>query len=97
MYIRIRGWESTAGKDAEFEDALREIRGWIAASKGCVSAEMCRTVGVGQSGRYFTLFRFADEASYYAMQKSIRESKILPRLQGLGHETWELVVGESLD
>ncbi len=97
MYIRIRGWESTPGKDAEFEDALREIAGWIREAPGCASAEMCRAVGVGQQGRHFTLFRVQDEASYYAMQKSIRASRILPRLEGLGHETWELVVGESLD
>ncbi len=97
MYIRIRGWEAFPGKEREFEDGLREIAGWIRESPGCASAEMCRAVGVGQEGRYFTLFRFADEAAYYQMQKTLRSPRILPRLEGLGHETWELVVGEAID
>jgi heme-degrading monooxygenase HmoA len=97
MYVRIRGWESTPGKEREFEEALKEIAGWIRTSEGCASADMCRAVGVGQQGRYFTLFRFENEDSYYAMQKALRADRILPRLEGLGHETWELVVGEAVE
>lgn len=96
MYVRIRGWEATAGKEREFETALEEIAGWIGAAQGCASAEMCKVAGVGQQGRYFTLFRFDSEDHYYAMQKELRDSRILPRLEGLGHETWELVVGETI-
>jgi antibiotic biosynthesis monooxygenase (ABM) superfamily enzyme len=97
MYVRIRGWEASPGKEQGFEAALHEIAGWIRESPGCATADMCRAVGVGQQGRYFTLFRFETEDAYYQMQKSIRASRILPRLEGLGHETWELVVGETLE
>lgn len=97
MYVRIRGWEAFPGKDPEFEEALREIAGWIRESPGCQSAEMCKSVGVGQEGRYFTLFRFTGEDLYYQMQKTLRNERILPRLEGLGHETWELVVGQSIE
>jgi hypothetical protein len=31
------------------------------------------------------------------MQETVRNPRILPRLEGLGHETWELVVGEAID
>jgi len=96
MYIRIRGWSARPGKEREFEQALQEIAGWIRETPGCVSADMCKAVGVGQEGKYFTLFRYEDEASYYKMQETVRTPRILPRLEGLGHETWELVVGESV-
>ena len=97
MYVRIRGWEADPGKEREFEGALNEIAGWIRESPGCTSADMCCAVGVGQEGRYFTLFRFAEEDSYYQMQKTLRSQRILPRLEGLGRETWELIVGESIE
>jgi heme-degrading monooxygenase HmoA len=97
MYVRIRGWTATAGKEREFEEALREIAGWIRETPGCASADMCRAVGVGQEGKYFTLFRYEDEAAYYKMQETVRKPRILPRLEGLGHETWELVVGEAIE
>jgi quinol monooxygenase YgiN len=96
MYIRIRGWEAYPGKTAEFEEALREVVGWIRETNGCVSADMVRAVGVGQEGKYFSLFRYENEDAYYHMQKTVREPRIVPRLEGLGHETWELVVGESI-
>ncbi|MCH7718909.1 MAG: antibiotic biosynthesis monooxygenase [Chloroflexi bacterium] len=97
MYIRIRGWEATPGKEAEFDAALKEIVGWIRESPGCVSADMVRTVGVGEEGKYFSLIRFQDEDSYYRMQETVRNPRIVPRLEGLGRETWELVVGESIE
>ena len=97
MYIRIRGWEAYPGKEQEFEDALREIVGWIRESPGCVSADMCRAVGVGQQGKYFSLIRYENEDAYYEMQKTVRNPRIVPRLEGLGQQTWELVVGESIE
>ena len=97
MYVRIRGWEAEPGKDQEFEAALREIVGWIRESPGCVSADMVRAVGVGQEGKYFSLIRYEDEDAYYEMQKTVRNPRIVPRLAGLGHETWELVAGESVE
>ena len=97
MYIRIRGWEAYPGKEQEFEDALREIVGWIRESPGCVSADMCRAVGVGQDGKYFSLIRYENEDAYYEMQKTVRNPRIVPRLEGLGQQTWELVVGESIE
>ena len=97
MYIRIRGWEAYPGKEQEFEDALREIVGWIRESPGCVSADMCRAVGVGQGGKYFSLIRYENEDAYYEMQKTVRNPRIVPRLEGLGQQTWELVVGESIE
>jgi len=97
MYIRIRGWEAYPGKEQEFEDALREIVGWIRESPGCVSADMCRAVGVGQDGKYFSLIRYENEDAYYHMQKTVRNPRIVPRLEGLGQQTWELVVGESVE
>ena len=97
MYVRVRGWEAYPGKEPEFEEGLREVVQWIRASNGCVSSDMCRAVGVGQEGRYFTIMRFRDEDSYYEMQNTVRNPKIVPRLQGIGHETWELIVGETLD
>ncbi len=97
MYVRIRGWEAYPGKEEELDAALREIVLWIREAPGCASADMCRTMGVGQEGKYFSLIRFEDEASYYEMQKTVRNPRIVPRLEGLGHQTWELVVGESMD
>jgi len=97
MYIRIRGWEANAGKEPEFEDALREIVGWIREAPGCVSADMCRAVGVGQAGKYFSLIRYETEDAYYKMQETVRNPRIVPRLEGLGQQTWELVVGESIE
>ena len=97
MYVRIRGWEANPGKEQEIEAALREIVGWIRESPGCVSADMVRTVGVGEEGKYFSLIRFEDEDSYYRMQETVRNPRIVPRLEGLGRETWELVVGESIE
>jgi heme-degrading monooxygenase HmoA len=97
MYIRIRGWEAFPGKEEDFEAALKEVVGWIRETDGCVSADMVRAKGVGQEGKYFSLFRYADEDAYYHMQKTVREPRIVPRLEGLGHETWELVVGESVE
>jgi heme-degrading monooxygenase HmoA len=97
IYVRIRGWEALPGKEQEFEQALREIVGWIRESPGCLSADMCRAVGVGQQGKYFSLIRFQDEDSYYKMQETVRNPKIVPRLEGIGNQTWELVVGEALE
>ncbi len=97
MYVRIRGWEAYPGKEEELDAALREIVSWIREAPGCASADMCRAVGVGQERKYFSLIRFEDEASYYEMQKTVRDPRIVPRLEGLGHQTWELVVGESID
>jgi heme-degrading monooxygenase HmoA len=97
MYVRIRGWESYPGKDKEFEQALKEIVSWIRDTKGCVSADMVKAVGVGQEGRYFSLIRYESEDAYYHMQDTVRNPKIVPRLEGLGHETWELVAGETLE
>jgi len=97
MYVRIRGWESYPGKEAEFEAALKEIVSWIRETEGCVSADMVKAVGVGQEGRYFSLIRYENEDAYYHMQDTVRNPKIVPRLEGLGHETWELVAGETLE
>jgi quinol monooxygenase YgiN len=97
MYVRIRGWEAYPGKEQEFEAALREIVDWIRESPGCVSADMVRAVGVGQEGKYFSLIRYENEDAYYQMQKTVRNPRIVPRLEGLGHETWELVAGEALE
>jgi heme-degrading monooxygenase HmoA len=96
MYVRIRGWEALPGKEQEFEAALREIAGWIRESPGCVSVDMCRAVGVGQEGKFFSLIRFDDEAAYYKMQENVRDPKIVPRLEGIGDQTWELIVGEGI-
>jgi quinol monooxygenase YgiN len=97
VYVRIRGWEAYPGKEQEFEAALREIVGWIRESPGCVSADMVRSVGVGQEGKYFSLIRYENEDAYYEMQKTVRNPRIVPRLEGLGHETWELVAGETVE
>ena len=97
MYVRIRGWESEPGKDQEFEEGLKEIVGWIRETEGCVSADMVKSVGVGQDGKYFSLIRYENEDAYYHMQKTVRNPKIVPRLEGLGHQTWELVAGETLE
>ena len=97
MYIRIRGWEASPGKEPEFEEALREIVGWIRESPGCVSADMVRAVGVGQEGKYFSLIRYEDEDSYYKMQETVRNPRIVPRLEGLGNQTWELMAGEAIE
>ncbi len=97
MYVRIRGWEAYPGKEQKFDDALREIATWISETPGCLSADMCRAAGVGQEGKYFSLIRFEDEATYYKMQETVRNPRIVPALEGLGHETWELVVGESVE
>ena len=97
MYVRIRGWEAYPGKEQEFDGALREIAGWIREAPGCLSADMCRVAGVGQEGKYFSLIRFEDDDAYYKMQETVRNPRIVPRLEGLGHETWELVVGESIE
>ncbi len=97
MYVRIRGWESYPGKDQEFEEALKEIVGWIRETDGCVSADMVKAVGVGEEGKYFSLIRYDNEDAYYHMQETVRNPKIVPRLEGLGHQTWELVAGETLE
>ena len=97
MYVRIRGWESEPGKDQEFEEGLKEIVGWIREAEGCVSADMVKAVGVGQDGKYFSLIRYENEDAYYHMQETVRNPKIVPRLEGLGHQTWELVAGETLE
>jgi heme-degrading monooxygenase HmoA len=97
MYVRIRGWEAYPGKEQGFEAALKEIVSWIREAPGCVSADMCKAVGVGQEGKYFSLTRFQDEDAYYHMQKAVRNPRIVPRLEGLGRETWELIVGESIE
>lgn len=96
MYVRIRGWQAYLGKERGFEAALEEIVSWIRESPGCVSADMCRAIGVGQEGKYFSLIRFKDEDAYYHMQETVRNPRIVPRLEGLGHETWELIAGESI-
>jgi hypothetical protein len=31
------------------------------------------------------------------MQETVRNPKIVPRLEGIGNQTWELVVGEALE
>ena len=97
MYVRIRGWEANPGKEQAFEDALREVVGWIRETEGCVSADMVKAVGVGQEGKYFSLIRYDNEDAYYHMQKTVRNPRIVPRLEGLGHETWELVAGETVE
>ena len=97
MYVRIRGWEANPGKEQAFEDALREVVGWIRETEGCVSADMVKAVGVGQEGKYFSLIRYENEDAYYHMQKTVRNPRIVPRLEGLGHETWELVAGETVE
>jgi heme-degrading monooxygenase HmoA len=97
MYIRIRGWEADPGKEAEFEEGLREIVGWIREAPGCVSADMCRAVGVGQEGKYFSLIRYDNEDAYYKMQETVRNPRIVPRLEGIGRQTWELIAGESIE
>jgi quinol monooxygenase YgiN len=97
MYVRIRGWEAYPGKEEELDDALKEIVSWIRETPGCVSADMCRAVGIGQEGKYFSLIRYQDEDSYYHMRKTVRDPRIVPRLEGLGRETWELIVGESVE
>ncbi len=97
MYIRIRGWKANPGKEQDFETALREIVGWIRETPGCASADMCKAIGVGEEGKYFSLIRYDNEDAYYRMQETVRNPRIVPRLEGLGHETWELVAGESLE
>ncbi len=97
MYVRVRGWEANPGKESEFDEAMKEIVGWIRETPGCASADMCKTVGVGEERKYFSLIRFEDEASYMNMRKTVRDPRIVPRLEGLGKETWELIVGEGLD
>ena len=97
MYARVRGWEAYPGRERDFGVALKEIVSWIREAPGCVSADMCKAVGIGQEGKYFSLIRFQDEDSYYHMQETVRNPRIAPRLDGLGHETWELIVGESIE
>jgi antibiotic biosynthesis monooxygenase (ABM) superfamily enzyme len=97
MYVRIRGWEAYPGKEEGFEAALKEIVSWLRQAPGCVSADMCKAVGIGQERKYFSLIRFQDEDSYYHMQETVRNPRIVPRLEGLGHETWELIAGESIE
>ena len=75
MYVRIRGWESVPGKDKEFQEALKEIVGWIRDAEGCVSADMVKEMGVGQDGKYFSLIRYdkilATKAAIAAIEEQL--------------------------